>query len=112
MENIDQSEVSISLKLSLNKLICEMLIYVFDLFQSYISLNAVFNVIFCIFLLTVLMKAVEYLSNHFNDFGNGITLVDPHMNGVHYSVSYWTERGGRRSQEDHFLIKKRAWRRR
>ena len=26
--------------------------------------------------------------------------VDPFINGVHYAVSYWTEKGGRPYQED------------
>ena len=28
--------------------------------------------------------------------------TDPFLNGVHYAVSYWTEKGGRPYQEDRF----------
>lgn len=37
---------------------------------------------------------------------NGISKVDPWLNGVYYPVSYWIERGGRQYQEDRFQISK------
>jgi len=33
-------------------------------------------------------------------------LSDPHVNGVYYPVSYWTERGGRPYQEDRVAFAK------
>lgn len=65
-----------------------------------------------VILLFLLWIIIRYFAGHtiemFHSFitsqNNGTNLgtakVDPWINGVHYAVSYWTERGGRPYQED------------
>jgi hypothetical protein len=47
------------------------------------------------FSVTFIWGYIRYFSD---DYGSKV--VDPFINGVHYPVSYWTDKGGRPYQED------------
>ena len=42
----------------------------------------------------------------FSDYFNNVLIVQPHLHGVYYAVSYWTEKGGRPYQEDRYAMMK------
>lgn len=57
-------------------------------------------------LLKVLIKLLKYVFKilHDDGFDESLSKLDPHLHGVKYPVSYWSEKGARPYQEDRFHV--------
>ena len=66
--------------------------------------DSIWDAVCCVGILVIIYTLVRFLSTSLSDLLKPALdkpiVVDPHINNVHYGVSYWTERGGRPYQED------------
>lgn len=49
---------------------------------------------------------MNVVTSYANEYFHNALVVHPNLNGVYYSVSYWTEKGGRPYQEDRYTMMK------
>ena len=73
------------------------------MFDSLISETVIYGAVatLLVYLICLLLSTTtSFFSGYFD---NGL-VVHPHLNGVYYSASYWTEKGGRPYQEDRFAM--------
>lgn len=77
---------------------------------SVLKLSSNFEVLFYTIFLLLIWMLLRFFASRISSivsyFGAQRLKVDPHLNGVTFPVSYWTEKGGRPYQEDRFYMMK------